>query len=419
MSRRELTKNSVIVFSATAISSGSAFVFQIMMGRAMPLELFGALNAILSIQLITSVLTGALILSFARYSAEFKAKGEAKKVSGFYDISWVVASLSALGALLVFLLTSPFWKKFLGVGGVDTILTASILVAVYFIQSAPLGFVRGTKKFFILAVGLSLSGILKIVFAGVLIYAGVSVARSLLAIILSVLVSIIVMHLMIKFEMKKGSKERPEVGRGAMFKFCLKAVGVSFFPLFFVNIDMIMVRSLFGEELSGYYAAFSVIGKTLFILSQVIAVALFPAAVSDNVSDKLDDGSLLKWASMLLLIPSLVLVFLCYRFPEDILQTIFNKDVGAFAYLLPYYVLMVASVSMLLLESNYRLAKGEYKILKAGFVLAVIQLCGLVWFSESFENLIIFQTMIFGISAFARLFVITLRTQPSSNNKTA
>ena len=408
MGKKELTKNSAIVFAATFISSASTFIFQIMMGRSMDMNSFGAFNALLSIQLIFSVFTGALILLYTRYSASFWTLGEKGKLHGLYSHAWRNMSAIAVVAFFAVTATSFLWGESLNIGSEIPIIFAAFLIASYFIQSVPLAFVRGMQKFTFFFYGLGTSGLLKLALGALFIYLGITVEKALLALLLSVLVSIVIIHRLITPLLGERTDEGVGIGSSEMVSYGTRAVAATFFPMFFINVDMILIRSLFEPEFSGHYAAFGVIGKIIFLGGQIVAVALFPATVSGEAS-KVDYGNdLVSRAILLVFLGGGTVTLLASLFPLQIMSLLFRINDPHTALMLPWYCGFIMAVSLLLIEANHRLARGEYGFLWVAGVAAAVQFWGIYHFAGSLESIIKFQMVLFWTAAIIRMASLLL-----------
>jgi len=403
MGKNELTKNSIIVFATTFISSASTFIFQIMMGRSMEMDNFGWFNVLLSIQLIFSVFTGALILLFTHHAAMFWTLDEKGKLHGLYTSAWRIAAIIAVASICLVPLSAPLWMEKLRIESILSVLLASLLIASYFLQAIPLAFVRGMQKFYFFFYGLGTSGVFKVLLGAMFIYIGITVENALFALLLSVLLSIFLIHRLIIPLFLDHPATSVDVTREEMFSYGSRAVGATFFPMFFINVDMILIRSLFDPEISGHYAAFGVFGKLIFLGGQIVAVALFPATVSGDTAKVNIGNDLIGRAIVLVLLGGGAAVGLSIAFPEKILQVMFKINDPATAELLPYYCGFILAVSVMLIEANHRLARKQYGFLWVAVIAAFIQVAGIIRFSDSLENLIKFQLILFSVAATVRV----------------
>lgn len=408
MGKKELTKNSIIVFATTFISSASTFIFQIMMGRSMDMDSFGWFNVLISIQLIFSVFTGALILLFTHHAAMFWTLEEKGKLHGLYTSAWRIVAVIAVASTCVVPLSSPLWMETLRIESILSVILASLLIASYFLQAVPLAFVRGMQKFHFFFYGLGGSGIFKVLLGALFIYMGITVEKALFALILSVVLSIVLIHRLIIPLFIGIPAKGVDVSREEMTSYGTRAVAAIFFPMFFINVDMILVRSLFEPEISGHYAAFGVFGKLIFLGGQIVAVALFPATVSGDTAKIPIGNDLIGRAIVLVLLGGGTAVALSVAFPERILYMLFKIDDPSTAALLPYYCGFILAVSVLLIEANHRLARKQYGFLRVAIIASLLQVAGIIHFSGSLENLLKFQLALFTATAGVRVFSLLL-----------
>lgn len=413
MGKAELTKNSAIIFAATSVSSLCTFIFHVMMGRSMTLDYFGQFSALISVQFIFSVFAGALILLYTRHAAKLWTLGELGTLHWIYMHAWRVMAVAGLACGALIILSSLAWRTTLNIESVTMVMMAALLIAVYFLQSVPLAFVRGLQKFQMFGIGLTSAGILKLVLGALFIYTGITVSNALLAVILAVLLSIVLMHRMLWPLIKNGAPKKLEMDKSENRHFYLRALAGTFFPVFFVNIDMILVRSLFTPEESGQYAAFMVIGKVIFLFGSVLAIAIFPATVSLDIMKKQKGNDLLYRAMVLLLIGGGAVLIPTLLYPAKILFLLFKIESNGAAQLLPYYCASMLAVSLLMIEAHFRLARQQYDFLWVVAAAAVIQVVGIIAFSYSLAYIIKFQMALFWV-AFAVRFVSNMFEQKTA-----
>jgi hypothetical protein len=134
---------------------------------------------------------------YSRHTAVFSAAGNRGGLKSLYSESWrVCGALAAVSAVLVFAASRMWQDQPADPASVSAVIAT--LVAVYFIQAAPLAFIRGTQKFHLMAVGLGGAGLLKLGFAAALLWGGaLSVTSAVSAIAVGVIISIVAMHLML------------------------------------------------------------------------------------------------------------------------------------------------------------------------------------------------------------------------------
>ena len=404
MGKGELTKNSAIVFAAMLVSNICSFLFSILMGRNMPMEMFGGFSALLSIQLIFSVLTGAFILYYTRESAKLPA-GDGR-LSRLYEASWRGAGKFSLGSFLLVAGSGFLWAELLSIESLLYTTLAGLLIGTYFLQAVPLAFVRGLQRFYLLFYGLGLAGILKLLMGWFAVRGGISIDGGLWSLIGSALFSVGLMHLLLR-------RIIPPTGEGDdtpmtvedRFIFSSRAILALLFPMLFMNVDMLLVRSLMEPVASGHYASFGVIGRVIFIIGQVVAIALFPATVSRDSA--LEEGEaknndLVYRALLLTLFGGGSVTAVCFLFGDMLLKLLFKIEPGLAGEMLPYYCCMVTFIAILYIEANHRLARQQYGFLWVSSGLALLQAVVLFRFAPDLMGALKGMVVLFGLGAAIR-----------------
>ncbi len=391
-----LVKNSAIVFAALFLGSAASFVFQIMMGKTLSLGDFGQLSAILAVQGIFSVLPGGMILLYARHAAALQARNSETAMRALYDRSMKESVAAALVAGVAVAGAAPWWSRWMHIeSGAATLLTV-LLIAVYFVQAPPLAFVRGLGHFWLFAGGMGGAGVLKLALAAVVIVAGMnSVPNAVITLIVSTLLSVVVLHLALLRGMAGGAAAAHGLSRKETAAFLFSALAGTVFPLIYLNADMILIRSVMPAEVSGHYGAFTVAGKVMLQLGQVVGIALFPAVVAGSTAGGGVSPSIVFRGFGLVLAAGLCAIAGAFLFPEWYLRLMLRTSDPALAPFLGWYTLAAVAVTLLFVEFNYSLARHRHGYLVPGALAAAAQVVGIISFSGSLESIVKFQAVLF------------------------
>lgn len=391
-----LVKNSAIVFAALFLSSAASFIFQVMMGKTLALGDFGQLSAIIAVQGIFSVLPGGMILLYARHAAALRARENDAALRSLYGRSLKESAAAALAAGVAVAATAPWWGQWMHIeSGAAALLTAA-LIAAYFVQAPPLAFVRGLQRFWLFAAGLGGAGALKVALAAAVIAAGINtVSNAVAVLIVSTLLSVAVLHVALLRGMAGGAPAAHGLSRKETAAFLFSAMAGSVFPMIYLNADMILIRAVMTDEVSGHYGAFTVMGKAVLQLGQVVGIALFPAVVAGAAGGGGVSPAIAFRGFGLVLAAGLCAVALAFQFPEFYLRFMLKTSDPALAPFLGWYTLAAVAVALLFLESNYSLARHRYGYLIPGALAAAAQVAGIIRFSGSLEAIVKFQAALF------------------------
>ncbi len=390
-----LVKNSVLVFAALLLSSAATFVFQVMMGNAMPLGDFGQLSAIIALQSLCAVPAGGLTMLYAKHAAALEAGGNPAALRPLYGRALRESSVAGFLLALAIAGTARWWGGAMDIPAGSVALLTALLAAVYYLQVPPLAFVRGLQRFWLFTFGLGGGGLVKIALAAVIIAAGAnSVSNAVGALTVSVLFSVAVMHVAVVRRLSGLGAVPVAVppGGGA---FLASAIAGTLFPILYLNADMVLIRAVMPAEVSGHYGAFMVMGKMVFLCGQVVAIALFPAVVAGAAGGKTVEPLIAFRAFGLVLAVGLVLAAAAFFFPGPYMEMVLKESDPVIARLLVWYTLSAVAVALLFVESSYALARHRYGFLWAGGVAVAAQAGVIVRFSDSLERVVMLQAALF------------------------
>ncbi len=367
-----------------------------MMGKTLSLGDFGQLSAILAVQGISSVLPGGLILLYARHAATLRARKDDGALRTLYDRSLRESALAALVSGVAVAAAAPWWSQWMHIQSGSAALLTALLVASYIIQAPPLAFVRGLQHFWLFAGGMGGSGVLKVALAAAVIAAGINtVSNAVIALIVSTLLSVALLHMALLRGMTGGGSAAHGLSRKETAIFLFSAMAGSVFPMIYLNADMILIRSIMPAEISGHYGAFMVAGKMVLQLGQVVGIALFPAVVAGSAAGGAISPAIVFRGFGLVLAAGLCAVLLAFQYPEFYLRFMLKSSDSTIAPFLGWYTLAAVAVALLFLESNYSLARHRYGYLIPGALAAAAQVIGIIRFSGSLEMIVKFQAALF------------------------
>ena len=354
------------------------------------------LSAILAVQGIFSVLPGGMILLYARHAAALRARNNETAMRALYDRSMKESVAAALVSGMVVAGTATWWSHWMHIESGTAALLTALLIAAYFVQAPPLAFVRGLGHFWLFAGGIGGAGVLKVVLAATVIAVGMnSISNAVVTLIFSTLLSVVLLHLALLPRIAGEGALTHGLSRKETAAFLFSALAGTVFPLIYLNADMILIRSVMSAEVSGHYGAFTVAGKVMLQLGQVVGIALFPAVVAGSTTGGGVSPSIVFRGFGLVLAAGLCAIAVAFLFPEWYLRLILKTSDPALAPFLGWYTLAAVAVALLFVESNYSLARHQYGYLVPGALAAVAQVVGIINFAGSLESIVKFQAVLF------------------------
>ncbi len=187
-------------------------------------------------------------------------------------ILWVIS-------YVFFILLSPTIARFLNIENVWLLYITWFTLVTSFISVNIWAMLKSMKAFKLISIQQVLSPVIKLLLGILFLYIWLRVSGALLWFVLSWFIPLIIWYFYIskklaKYESKGDKLElRRELikNRWEIFHFFL----MSFVFAFFMNIDVILAKNLFSWELSGIYAAITVLWKFLIFLLLSIETVYF------------------------------------------------------------------------------------------------------------------------------------------------
>jgi hypothetical protein len=310
-----LVRNASILFACTMIGNASNYLFQFVMGRSLTLEDFGTMNALLSVMTSITLPTTAIMFVVAKYASTYRALGEDPGISSLYVRSMVRITAVAVLLTSVFILSSGAIKGYLNVPALSPVLILAVGIFSAFVLTVNFGMLQGLQRFYLLGIGIGVSGLLRLLLGMIFIYAGLRLNGALLA---TTLPALIVLTLTVVPLSKYFKGASPEFRHKKILRYSVPVLIASSIFAFLTNVDIMMVKHYLAPDDAGIYASISVLGKTMFYLPSSFALALFPmVSVSDAVNG--DSFKILDKALLLTLLISVAALLLFAAAPELIL----------------------------------------------------------------------------------------------------
>jgi len=286
-------KETVIVFSATALSFLSAFALHFFLGRFLGPTEYGQYGVVLNIAWITGIPLGVLGLTVIKFSAVFNAKKDMALLKGLIiDFMKFSLILNLLFAVFYLLFSVPL-SDILGGGLVSFIIVLAVSFPFSGVSGVFFSFIQGVGKVYPYSLVTVLGPILKLVFAVILVLSGFGVFGALLSLTISSIGLIIICLFFVRDFFKTKAKH---TNRGVFLRFTIPVLFANLFFNLVLYFDLFFVSSLLGAEQAGYYNAAVTLSRAFLMSSAVLAV-FFPEFNKDSVfSDSESLRSNLKWA---------------------------------------------------------------------------------------------------------------------------
>lgn len=367
---REFEKNSSILFILLMVANVINYLFQIITGRLLDVDVYGELNSLLSIFTLCSLPSAALNLVVSKFVTEYDAKNMKGEAKGFLKLITKYIIIIALIVMVIGICASGVIAKFVNSSDKKIIMVLFFSVATCVLVSVVLGGLQGIKKFSDYGLINLIMPAIKIVGSIIFIILGFKLYGIFASIAIGYIVTFIIGTYIINKYFKDASYKKIDLSIIEILKFSLGSFIINLGISFFTNIDVILVRHYFQPDVVGLYSSAAVLAKMILYVSTAITVALFPMAVESakngNAFHILKKG--LVYGGGISAVTAMGLII----FRKLMINILYgSKYNGAEKYILPLS-LMIVVLSLLSIIANYILAIGNIKILSFSMVSGII-----------------------------------------------
>ncbi len=403
-----LIRDGFLLFSATMILNFSSYLFHFYMGRVLGPSDYGILGALLSIVYFISVPFNTIQTTVTKTVSELLVEKDYEKIKYFIKKLLKMMFLLSLGLILVFLALVKFISGFLGIP-VNSLFVLSLFILFALLLPITRGVLQGLQLFKKLSITLVFEGITKILFGFLLVRFGLGVNGAISAIIISYIIPFVIAFYYIRFIFS--SKEKRFSSKS--FSYSIPVLVALLSLTAFFTVDVIIVKHFFSEIQAGYYAALSIIGKTIFFATFSITAVMFPK-VSEMHTAKKEYKHLFSKAIVLVFVVGGFMTLFYFLFPGFIVNIFFGSS---YLSILPYlgeFSLFILFYSLSYITCFYNLAIRRYKFIYILLLFNVAQVVLLNLFNSSISDII--EVLLYlMIVLFLVLFIYT-KNEPIHSN---
>lgn len=364
-------KNIIIVFSGTSLANFLNLLYQLLIAHQLTAEDFAAFNALLSIYVIITAPIATLHTAVAKFSAEFSAKRETRKITEFLSGLAKRMSVFALLSLVVFWVNSGF------LAGLLKIYSPAVLSVFYFIVFLtwllPVfsGGAQGLELFGWATAASIISGALKLLLTAIFMLYGYGILGALGAFLFANLAALFINYFPLRGFISFSAQREKADYRGVVF-YLLPLTTAYFCFNGLVNLDMILVRRFFTPLESGFYSLAQMAGKIFLFLPGAISVVMFPRT-SGLKATNMDTLPTLK-RSLLYVSAIVIFAAVFYNlFPAAVLKALTGKVYAESILLGRLFSVSMSFFAVIYVFINYFLSVKDFRFIKYLIALTAAQ----------------------------------------------
>jgi O-antigen/teichoic acid export membrane protein len=336
-------RNIIIVFLGSSLINFCNLLYQLLIAHSFNPGDFAAFTSLLSVFMVITAPLGTLQTAVAKYTAEFNAHNQTKKIKVFLSGFLKKAAVLALLSLVIFYFFTFYIMDKLKIHSAASGYILAMLVASSCVTPVLLGGMQGLELFRWLTCVSIVSGATKLLLAFLFILMGLRISGALGAFLAANIMLIIVCYFPLKNFLTLDNEGEDINFREVLLYLLPVAISIFCF-MALISLDMVLVKYFFNLEDSGVYSLAQMLGKIFLFLPAAISVVMFPKT-SGLSAKNLDTVSTLKrslvYAGVLCvlaclgynLFPSLTLKILTGKaLPESILLgRLFSISMSFFA----------------------------------------------------------------------------------------
>lgn len=404
------------------VGSIFSYLLQIGLGNLLTIEDFGLFNAFLSLLTIFSIPAGAISVALIKKVSELLAKND---LATLHKLFWSFSKISLVFGLFLsalFVALNNAVSSYLKVTQPSLIFVFSGVLALSFINTAPLSYLQGLLRFKAYAFIALASQFLRLIIPMGLVYAGYRVAGAYGGFIIVSLLTFLLSYLLLK---KNLGARFPSVNANPVaMKVIYKSILAFSVPVLLINsgvallnnIDIIMVKHYFDPYQAGIYAGLITMCKVFLFGASIVQTVMFPQishlyALGADYKNRFFKFLLLQ----LIVIGTGLAVFVF--FPSLINSLMFGgKFVESVPYI-PSFALFVSLYIVITFLSMFLLAVSKTRAYLVILPACVIQYILIANFHQSLASIIKANTISAGLSClFIAIYVVKSLKHEGFNN---
>lgn len=385
--KKPLIAGSLWITIGNFLTSFGNYLFNLLMGRMLSAEDYGALASLISLSIFISLPTSIIMMILTKFSATFFAKKEYPKIT---RLAKKFSLYTAFGGFLIFVLfivSSPFLQKFLKIYDYRPFIVMGLLIGFGLIAAVNGSILQGLLKFKLISLLGILTMVIKLVLGWYFVTLNFKVFGPLLALLLGGIVTWLISFIPLKRFYRQDSKTKFGL-RQKILSFSFPTFATTAAATLFLSTDLVLVKHYFPAKEAGLYAAASVMGKVVFYALGPIAQVCFPVIAHHFAKGKkwLKDTTI---ALFLIGLPGLIGLSIYFLFPQLVIKIFFPKEIyRQTASLISLYATYMLIFSFNSLLTNVYLAVEKTKLTYLALVVAIFRLLSIICLHQSLSQVI-------------------------------
>jgi O-antigen/teichoic acid export membrane protein len=384
-------RNSIILFIGTMVANFLGYVFHLVIGRMVSVEVYGEIESLISLLAIISVPAAALSMVATKYGAGCKADGDKIRNYIFFKFLNKKVFFVVFPIFLAAVLLTPIFKKFLNIQDDLAIITIWLMMILSFFSAISNGILSGWQKFRESSWAGIWGMLIKLAVAVLFIKAGFALGGAMGGYFIGILASYLISLYFLRSVFQK-SDEANIIPKSFNFQSVKNYVIPVFLGNLAItilgNVDMVLAKHSLDPQTAGQYGALTIVSKIIFFVTSIAATVLFSMSAENN-HKKRSSLSILKMASAVTGIISLGSIIFYFSFPKFVLGMLFGGKYSDVAYLLGWFSVLVVTYSFANLLFQYFLSIHKTKIVYWYLTVSILEILAILFVGKSISAILV------------------------------
>jgi len=384
-------RNSLILFAGTMAANFLGYVFHLVVGRMVSVEVYGEIESLISLLAIISVPAAALTMVATKFSAECKADGDKAKNYNFFKLLNKKVFLVILPIFLIAALMTPLFKSFLKIEDSLAIIAVWLIMIISFFSAISGGILNGWQSFGKASWSAVGGALIKLVAAIILIKLGFVLVGTMSSFFIGILSSYLIALYFLRPIFQK-SEKTSTINKSLNFQSVRNYIVPVFLGSLAItvlgNADMVLAKHNLDSQLAGQYGALTIVSKVIFFITGIVATVLFSMSAENN-HKKNSSLSILKIAVFVTAIISFGSIIFYFSFPNFVLGMLFGEKYSGAAHLLGWFSILVVLFSFVNLFFQYFLSIHKTKIVYVYLSVSVLEIAAILFVGNTISAILI------------------------------
>jgi O-antigen/teichoic acid export membrane protein len=266
----------LFVTAGSFIGSIFSYLLQLGLGRLLSVENYGTFNALLSLSVLLTIPTGALLQSIIKTVAELRAKEKYSTLTKMFVQLTVLFMLVGFVLFAVIYTLRHAFAEYLTISQIHLFLPFAIFLMFSFLTINTSAYLQGLLRFKALAFYNAFTGFMRFMIPISFVFLGFGVGGVFYGLILTSVIVFAVGILLLRKNFDKFDSEDLKPYYKGIARFGIVTLFVGIGTSFLNNIDMILVKRFFDGDVAGIYAAVVTIGKIFLFGAGTVVILMYP-----------------------------------------------------------------------------------------------------------------------------------------------